>query len=58
MEQELSCKFNRIDLENKEDCDIFKTINEISRHIKQLTIKTLINKISTRFLGQSLNQII
>ena len=51
MEQELSCKFNRIDLENKEDCDIFKTINEISRHIKQLTIKTLINKISTRFLG-------
>ena len=31
--------------------DIFTTINEIFRHIKQSTKLTLINKISTRLLG-------
>ena len=50
IEQELDCKFIRID-PDKEDFDIFRTINEIFRHIKQLTKKTLIKKISTRLLG-------
>ena len=36
IEQELSCTFIRIDPE-KEDFDIFRVINEIFRHIKQLT---------------------
>ena len=48
IEQELSCKFIRIN-PGKEDFDIFKTINEIFRHIKQSTKKTLIN--STTLLG-------
>ena len=46
----LGCKFIRID-PDQEEFDIFKTINEIFRHIKQSTKKTLINKISTRLLG-------
>ena len=50
IEQELDCKFIRIDLD-KEDFDIFKIVNEIFRHIKQSTKKTLTNKISTRLLG-------
>ena len=37
-EQELGCKFNRVDPE-KEDFDIFRAINEIFRHIKQSTKK-------------------
>ena len=45
IEQELDCKFIRIDSE-KEDFDLFKTINEIFRYIKLSTKKTLINKIS------------
>ena len=49
IEQELDCKFIRIHPDK--DFDIFKTINEIFRHIKQSTKKTLINKISTRLLG-------
>ena len=52
IEQELGCKFIRID-PNQEYFDIFRAINEIFRHIKQSTKKTLINIISTR-----LNQII
>ena len=47
--QELGCKFIRID-PDKEDFDIFLAINEMLRHIKQSTKKTLINKISTRLL--------
>ena len=50
MEQELDCKYIRIDTD-KEDFDIFRAINEIFRHIKQSSKKTLINKISTRLLG-------
>ena len=53
MEQELNCKFIRID-PDKADFDIFRAINEIFRHIKQSTKKTLINKISTRLLGLEL----
>ena len=36
IEQELGCKFIRID-PDKEDFDIFRAINEIFRHIKQST---------------------
>ena len=42
IEQELDFKFIRID-PDKEDFDIFRAINEIFRHIKQSTEKTLIN---------------
>ena len=42
--QELGCKFIRIN-PDKEDFDIFKTVSEIFRHIKQSTKKTIINKI-------------
>ena len=49
VEEELSCKFIRI-ATNKEDFDIFRAINEIFRHIKQLTKKTVINNISMRLL--------
>ena len=38
IEQELDCKFTKID-SDKEDFDIFKTINEVFRHIKQSTKK-------------------
>ena len=38
IEQKLGCKFIRID-PNKEDFDIFRTISEILKHIKQLTKK-------------------
>ena len=50
VEQELGCKFIRID-PDKEDFDIFRTINQIFKRIKQLIKKTLINKISTWLLG-------
>ena len=50
IKKELGCKFNRID-PGKEDFDIFRAISEIFRHIKQLTKKTVINKMSTRLLG-------
>ena len=50
MEQELGCKFISID-PDKEDFNIFKTINEIFRHIQQSDQKTLTSKISTRLLG-------
>ena len=48
--QGLDCEFIWIDLD-KEDFDSFRAINEIFRHIKQLTTNTLINKISRRLLG-------
>ena len=38
IEQELGCKFVRID-PDKEDFDIFKTVREIFRHVKQSTKK-------------------
>ena len=50
IEQELSCKFIRMDLD-KEEFDIFIAINETFRHIKQSTKKPIINKISARLLG-------
>ena len=34
IEQEIGCRFVRIE-PDKEDFDIFKTVNEIFRHIKQ-----------------------
>ena len=36
---------------DKEDFNIFRTISEIFRHIKQSTKKTLIDRFSTRLLG-------
>ena len=44
IEQELGCKFLRIDTD-EEDFNIFRTISEIFRHIKQSTKKNLMNKI-------------
>ena len=55
--QALGCNFIRIDPYN-EDFDIFKTINEILRHIKQSTKKTVINKISTKLLGLEFTYIV
>ena len=53
IEQELGCKFIRIDPDQK-NSNIFKGINEIFRHMKQesnqLTDKTLIDKFSIRLL--------
>ena len=46
----MDCKFFRID-PDEEDFDIFRAINQIFRHIKQSTKKTLVNKISVRLLG-------
>ena len=50
IEQKFDCKSIRIN-PDKEEFDIFKTVNEIFRHIIQSTKKTLINKFSTRLLG-------
>ena len=50
LKQELGSKFIGID-PDKEDFDVFRTINEIFWHIKQSTKKTLINVISIRMLG-------
>ena len=47
--QELGCKFIRND-PDKEEFDIFKTVNQIFRFVKQPAKKTLINKISSIFL--------
>ena len=49
IEKELGYKFIRID-PDKEEFDIFRAMNEIFRHIKQSTKKTLINKFSARLL--------
>ena len=50
MEQELGCKFIRIG-PGKEEFHTFRATDEIFRHFKQSTKKTLISKISTRLLG-------
>ena len=50
IEQEIGCKFIRT-YTDKENFDILRAINEIFRHIKQLTKTTLINIISRRILG-------
>ena len=50
IKQELGSKVIRIDADN-EYFDTFMATNEIFRHIKQLTNKTLANEISTRLLG-------
>ena len=44
IEKELGCKFVRID-PDKEEFVVFRAINELFRHIKQSTKKTVINKI-------------
>ena len=49
-EQELGCKCSRID-PDEEEFDTFKVVNEIFRHIKQSTKRTLIYRISMRLLG-------
>ena len=50
IKQELGRKVFIID-PNKGDFNILRAINEIIRHVKQLTKKTLKNKISQRLLG-------
>ena len=50
IKKELAWKFIKIH-PDKEDFDIFRTINQIFRHIKQSNIKTLITKISTWLSG-------
>ena len=47
--QELGCKFITND-PDKEEFDIFKTVNQIFRYVKQSAKKTLINKISSILL--------
>ena len=49
IEQELGCVFIRIN-HDEESFNIFKPINEIHRHIKESTKKSLIDKISKRLL--------
>ena len=49
IEKELGCAFIRINPDEKIS-NIFKAINEIWRHIKKLTKKSLIDKISKRLL--------
>ena len=49
IEQELGCVFIRIN-HDEESFNIFKSINEIHRHIKESTKKSLIDKISKRLL--------
>ena len=53
--EKLGSMFIRID-PDKEDFDIFRAINEIFRHIKESTKKTLINKISMRLLRLDKNK--
>ena len=49
IEQELGCVFIRIN-HDEESFNIFKPINEVHRHIKESTKKSLIDKISKRLL--------
>ena len=49
LERELNCVFIRINPDEK-DFNIFKEINKIHRHIKTLSKKPLIDKISKRLL--------
>ena len=57
IEQELSCKFIRIN-PGKEDFDIFKTINEIFRHIKQSIVSVIKSLLKTKIqVSEKLNKI-
>ena len=49
LEKKLSCKIIRID-PDKEYLNIFKTINEIHRHIKKSTKKSLIDEFLNKLL--------
>ena len=49
IEQELGCVFIRIN-HDEESFNIFKPINEVHRHIKESTKKSLIDKISKTLL--------
>ena len=49
LERELNCVFIRINPDEK-DFNILKAINEIYRHIKKSSKKSLIDKISKRLL--------
>ena len=53
LEKEIGCTFISID-PHKEDCNIFKALNEIHRHIKkstkQLTEKCLVYELSNKLL--------
>ena len=51
LEKELGCKFIRID-PDEEDFNIFKAINEIHRHIKKSTKKSLIDEPSKKLLSR------
>ena len=56
MEQELVCKFVRID-PDKEDLDIFNANNEIFRHIKQSSKKILINKSKLKPIDKFMHEL-
>ena len=56
IEQELDCNFIRID-PDKEDFDIFRTINKKFSQMKQSTKEIIIKKISTILLRLELNPI-
>ena len=47
LEKELNCVFIRIN-PDKKDCNIFKEINKIHRHIKKSFKKSLIDKIKKK----------
>ena len=49
IEKELGCVFIRVNTD-QESFNIFKSINEIHRHIKNSTEKSLTDKISERIL--------
>ena len=49
IEKELGCVFIRVNTD-EESFNIFKSINEIHRHIKNSTEKSLTSKISERIL--------
>ena len=49
-QKEIEGKFGRLLDLIKEDLDILRAINEIFKHLKQSTKKSLINKISARLL--------
>ena len=49
LEKELECEFIRINPDEK-DFNIFRAINEIRRHIKKSTKKSLIDQLSGKLL--------
>ena len=53
MEKDLECEFIRINPVGK-DFNIFEAINEIHRHVKISTRKSLIDEISEKLLGLKL----